>query len=50
MGKVIEINTLLTLSEAITDELQKDGMHQDIKLVALSWSTHAKEVALDVPH
>lgn len=47
---VIEMNTLLTLSEAIKDELQKDGMHQDIKLVALSGSTHAKKVALDMPH
>ena len=36
VGKSIETDTLLTLSEVIKDELQKDGTHQDIKLVALS--------------
>lgn len=49
VGKGIETDTLLTLSEVIKDELQKDGRHQNIKLVALSGPTHAEEVALDMP-
>ena len=49
VGKGIETDTLLTLSEVIKDELQKGGTHQDIKLVALSGPTHAEEVALDMP-
>ena len=49
VGKGIETDTLLTLSEVIKDELQKGGRHQNIKLVALSGPTHAEEVALDMP-
>ena len=49
VGKGIETDTLLTLSEVIKDELQKGGTHQNIKLVALSGPTHAEEVALDMP-
>ena len=49
VGKGIETDTLLMLSEVIKDELQKDGTHQSIKLVALSGPTHAEEVALDMP-
>ena len=49
VGKGIETGTLLTLSEVIKDELQKDGTHQGIQLVALSGPTHAEEVALDMP-
>ena len=49
VGKGIETDTLLTLSEVIKDELQKDGTHKAIKLVALSGPTHAEEVALDMP-
>lgn len=49
MGKGIETDTLLTLSEVIKDEIQKDGAHQDIKLVALSGPTHDEKVALDMP-
>lgn len=49
VGKGIETDTLLTLSEVIKDELQKDGTHQGIELVALSGPTHAEEVALDMP-
>ena len=49
VGKGIETDTLLTLSEVIKDELQKDGTHQGIQLVALSGPTHAEEVALDMP-
>lgn len=49
VGKGIETDTLLMLSEVIKDELQKDGTHQSIKLVALSGPTQAEEVALDMP-
>jgi glycerol-3-phosphate dehydrogenase (NAD(P)+) len=49
VGKGIETDTLLTLSEVIKDELQKDGTHQGIRLVALSGPTHAEEVAQDMP-
>lgn len=49
VGKGVETDTLLTLTEVIKDELQKDGLHQNIKLVALSGPTHAEEVALDMP-
>ncbi len=44
-----ETDTLLTLSEVIKDQLQKDETNQNIKLVALSDPTHAEEVALDMP-
>ena len=49
VGKGIEESTLLTLSEVIGEELQKDGTHQEIKVVALSGPTHAEEVAMDMP-
>ncbi len=49
VSKGIETDTLLTMSEVIRDELQKDGAHQNIKVVALSGPTHAEEVALDMP-
>ena len=49
VAKGIEPDTLLTMSEVIRDELQKDGSHQAVKLVALSGPTHAEEVALDMP-
>ncbi|MGN0779084.1 MAG: NAD(P)H-dependent glycerol-3-phosphate dehydrogenase [Aristaeellaceae bacterium] len=49
VAKGIEPDTLLTMSEVIRDELQKDGQHAHIKLVALSGPTHAEEVALDMP-
>ena len=49
VAKGIEADTLLTMSEVIEDELQKDGAHAGIKLVALSGPTHAEEVAQDLP-
>lgn len=49
VAKGIEPNTLLTMTEVIRDELQKDGKHDHVKLVALSGPTHAEEVALDMP-
>ena len=42
-------DSLLTMTEVIKDELQKDGKHDHVKLVALSGPTHAEEVALDMP-
>ena len=47
VGKGIESETLLTLTEIIRDVLSKD--HEDIRLVALSGPTHAEEVASDLP-
>ena len=49
VAKGIEPDTLLTMTEVIQDELNKDGRHGNVKLVALSGPTHAEEVALDMP-
>lgn len=49
VAKGIEPDSLMTMSEVIRDEMQKDGQHAKIKLVALSGPTHAEEVALDMP-
>ena len=49
VAKGIEPDSLLTMTEVIKDELQKDGKHDHVKLVALSGPTHAEEVALDMP-
>ena len=49
VAKGIEPDTLLTMTEVIQDELNKDGLHGSVKLVALSGPTHAEEVALDMP-
>ncbi len=49
VAKGIEADTLYTMTEVIRDELQKDGGHRQVKLVALSGPTHAEEVALDMP-
>lgn len=49
VAKGIEPETLLSLTEVIRDEVQRDGQHNNIKLVALSGPTHAEEVALDLP-
>lgn len=49
VAKGIEPGTLLTMTGVIQDELQKDGSHQGIHMVALSGPTHAEEVALDMP-
>ena len=44
VGKGIEADTLMTLSEVIKDEVKAD-----IQVVALSGPTHAEEVAQDLP-
>ncbi len=49
VAKGIEPDTLYTMSQVIRDEVQKDGKHPHIKLVALSGPTHAEEVAQDMP-
>jgi glycerol-3-phosphate dehydrogenase (NAD(P)+) len=40
---------MLTMSAVIEDEINKDGLHRKVKVVALSGPTHAEEVALDMP-
>ncbi len=49
VAKGIEPDTLFTLTEVIADELNKDGKHANLKMVALSGPTHAEEVAKDLP-
>lgn len=49
VAKGIEPDTLLSMSEVIGQELREDGMHDNVKLVALSGPTHAEEVAMDLP-
>lgn len=49
VGKGIEKDTFLTMSQIITDELDKDGSHANVRVVALSGPTHAEEIALDMP-
>ncbi len=49
VAKGIEPDSLLTMSGVIRDELNRDGRHGGIRLVALSGPTHAEEVALDMP-
>ncbi len=49
VAKGIEAETLLTMSEVILEELQKNGLHSHTKVVALSGPTHAEEVARDLP-
>ena len=49
VAKGIEPDTLMTLTEVIADELNKDGAHGNVRLVALSGPTHAEEVAKDIP-
>jgi glycerol-3-phosphate dehydrogenase (NAD(P)+) len=46
-AKGIESGTLMTLTRAIADELEKAG--KSARLVALSGPTHAEEVARDLP-
>lgn len=46
-AKGIESGTLMTLTQVISDELEKAGKHA--QLVALSGPTHAEEVAKDLP-
>lgn len=47
VAKGMEPDTLMTMSEVISDELQKAGMNNSV--VALSGPTHAEEVARDIP-
>lgn len=49
VAKGIEADTLFTMTEIIKDEINKDGKHENIQLVALSGPTHAEEVAKDLP-
>lgn len=49
VAKGIEADTLLTLTNVIREELNRDGAHGNVKLVALSGPTHAEEVAKDIP-
>ncbi len=49
VAKGIEPDTLLTMTEVIRQEVDADGLHGGVQLVALSGPTHAEEVALDMP-
>lgn len=49
VAKGIEPDTLYTMSQIIFDELNRDGAHSNVKVVALSGPTHAEEVAKDLP-
>lgn len=49
VAKGIEPDTLYTMSQIIKDELNKDGDHAHVQVVALSGPTHAEEVARDLP-
>lgn len=49
VAKGIEPDTLYTMSQIIKDELNLDGAHANVKVVALSGPTHAEEVARDLP-
>lgn len=49
VAKGIEAETLFTMTEVIRNEINVDGKHGNVKLVALSGPTHAEEVARDLP-
>ena len=49
VAKGIEAETLFTMTEVIRNEINIDGKHGNVKLVALSGPTHAEEVARDLP-
>ncbi|MBE5814944.1 MAG: NAD(P)-dependent glycerol-3-phosphate dehydrogenase [Clostridiales bacterium] len=49
VAKGIEPDTLYTMSRIILEELDRDGCHGHVKVVALSGPTHAEEVARDLP-
>lgn len=49
VGKGVEESTFMTMSQILEDELNKDGKHGNVKVVALSGPTHAEEIALDMP-
>lgn len=48
VAKGMEPDTLMTMTQVIADELEKQGAPR-ARLVALSGPTHAEEVALDLP-
>ena len=48
-AKGIEPETLFTMTQVIRNELEKDGAHRHIRLVALSGPSHAEEVAAELP-
>lgn len=47
--KGIEPDSLLTMTQVIRQELEEEGKHTGVKLVALSGPTHAEEAAMDMP-
>ena len=47
-SKGIERDTLMTMTEVITDELGRAGIHNP-RVTAISGPTHAEEVAVDLP-
>ena len=49
VAKGIEADTLMSMTEIIADEINKNGNHENVKYVALSGPTHAEEVAKDLP-
>ena len=49
VAKGMEEGSCMTMSEVIYDELNKDGSHEHVVVVALSGPTHAEEVAIDLP-
>lgn len=49
VAKGLEPDTLYTMSQVIMDEINRDGCHSRVKVVALSGPTHAEEVARDLP-
>ena len=49
VAKGLEEKTFFTMTGIIADEVKKDGMHDGVRLVALSGPTHAEEVARDLP-
>ena len=49
VAKGVEPDTLMTMTEILTDELGKEGGPKGVRLVALSGPTHAEEVAVDLP-
>lgn len=49
VAKGIELGTLFTLSQVISDELSDNNLFDNIKVVTLSGPTHAEEVAKSLP-
>jgi len=49
LGKGLESGSMKTLSQVLKEELNKDGRHEHVRVVALSGPTHAEEIARDMP-